>query len=74
MPFLTDTLAAANHNTILTIPSLHDIKEDMWSSTYSLKGKPFKLLLLRNHQQVVKQGPLLTIHTMPFKIKTGGSS
>ena len=56
MPFLTDTLAAANHNTILTIPSLHDIKEDMWSSTYSLKGKPFKLLLLRNHQQVCQAG------------------
>ncbi|KAG9309431.1 hypothetical protein JVU11DRAFT_10683 [Chiua virens] len=61
----------------IAITLLHDIEEDIWLPTYGLKGKldasVQAIIADSTINMYVKQGPLLSTHTMPFEIKTGRS-
>ena len=74
---LTNTRSSADQNSLLAISQLHDVEEDIWSPTYGLKGKldatVQAVIAESTIDKDVKKEPQLSIHTMPFEIKTGRS-
>ncbi|OAX37312.1 Dna2-domain-containing protein [Rhizopogon vinicolor AM-OR11-026] len=74
---LTNTRSSANQNSLLAISQLHDVEEDIWSPTYGLKGKldatVQAVIAESTIDKYVKKEPQLSIHIMPFEIKTGRS-
>ncbi|KAH9949710.1 Dna2-domain-containing protein [Amylocystis lapponica] len=76
---LTNTRAHQGQTSLLAIPHLHDVEEDIWSPTYGLKGKVDASVQAviadvdDSSSPFAKAAPRRTSHswTMPFEIKTG---
>ncbi|KAI9068877.1 Dna2-domain-containing protein [Trametes sanguinea] len=77
--FLTNTRAARGESSLLAIPHLYDVEEDIWSPTYGLKGKIDASVEAVVHDvddcstPFAKAAPQVKKHSspMPFEIKTG---
>ncbi|CDO74222.1 hypothetical protein BN946_scf184721.g1 [Trametes cinnabarina] len=77
--FLTNTRAARGESSLLAIPHLYDVEEDIWSPTYGLKGKIDASVEAIVHDiddcstPFAKAAPQVKTHSspMPFEIKTG---
>lgn len=76
---MTDTRAARGETSLLAIPHLYDIEEDIWSPTYGLKGKIDASVEAVVHDvddtstPFARSAPQVKKHSspMPFEIKTG---
>ncbi|KAH9914176.1 Dna2-domain-containing protein [Epithele typhae] len=76
---LTNTRAGKDESTLLAIPQLYDIEEDIWSPTYGLKGKIDASVQAVIHEVDDSSTPFAranpqvkkTASPMPFEIKTG---
>ncbi|KAI0674044.1 Dna2-domain-containing protein [Trametes maxima] len=77
--FLTNTRSAKGESSLLAIPYLYDIEEDIWSPTYGLKGKIDASVEAVVHDIDDSSTPFARAATrvakhsspMPFEIKTG---
>ncbi|OSD07732.1 Dna2-domain-containing protein [Trametes coccinea BRFM310] len=77
--YLTNTRAARGESSLLAIPHLYDVEEDIWSPTYGLKGKLDASVEAVVHDvddcstPFAKAAPQVKKHSspMPFEIKTG---
>ncbi|TFK37115.1 DNA replication factor Dna2-domain-containing protein [Crucibulum laeve] len=74
---LTNTRASASQGaSLLAIPRLLDVEEDIWSPTYGLKGKLDATVYTvvsdpSPVQAIFKSPPIVTEGPKPFEIKTG---
>ncbi|KAH9896571.1 Dna2-domain-containing protein [Cubamyces lactineus] len=77
--FLTNTRAAQGESSLLAIPHLYDVEEDIWSPTYGLKGKIDASVeavvydIDDNSTPFARAAPKVQKNSspMPFEIKTG---
>ena len=77
--FLTNTRAQRGETSLLAIPQLYDIEEDIWSPTYGLKGKIDASVEAVIHDiddcstPFARAAPQVhkSASPMPFEIKTG---
>ncbi|KAI0654950.1 Dna2-domain-containing protein [Cubamyces menziesii] len=77
--FLTNTRAAQGESSLLAIPHLYDVEEDIWSPTYGLKGKIDASVEAVVHDiddhstPFARAAPKVNKNSspMPFEIKTG---
>ncbi|KAJ7459871.1 AAA domain-containing protein [Mycena latifolia] len=69
---LTNTRSGPNETSLLALPQLLDIEEDIWSPMWGLKGKiDATVLAVISDSKSPTSNPIVTTGPKPFEIKTG---